>query len=119
MRGAVGNARHHSRRHRPRVAVVPRRRDPGKISPYAAPARARDLGGLPPAFIETAEHDPLRDEGILYALRLLGAGVPVELHQYPDAFHGSVELVPDAASSREALTARREALRAAFGIGRP
>ena len=90
-----------------------------EVSPYASPMLAAELSGLPPAYIETAEHDPLRDEGILYALRLLNAGVPVSLHQYPDAFHGSVELVPDAASSHEALTARREALRAAFGIGRP
>lgn len=88
----------------------------GEVSPYAAPARARDLRGLPPAFIETAEHDPLRDEGILYALRLLGADVPVELHQYPDAFHGSVELVPGATPSQHALAARRAALRRAFGV---
>jgi len=52
-------------------------------SPHAAPARAGDLSGLPPAYIATAEFDPNRDEGITYALRLLQAGVPVELHQWP------------------------------------
>lgn len=56
---------------------------------YAAPARMEDLSGLPPAYITTCELDPLRDEGIGYALRLLQAGVSVELHTYPGAFHGS------------------------------
>jgi acetyl esterase len=52
-------------------------------SPDAAPARAADLSGLPSAYIATAEFDPLRDESIGYALRLLQAGVSVELHQWP------------------------------------
>ncbi|MCX4736766.1 alpha/beta hydrolase fold domain-containing protein [Streptomyces sp. NBC_01363] len=49
-------------------------------SPYAAPAQADDLSGLPAAFIATAEFCPNRDEAV-YALRLLQAGVSVELHQ--------------------------------------
>ncbi|NIB38999.1 alpha/beta hydrolase [Pseudomaricurvus alkylphenolicus] len=57
-------------------------------SPYAAPARANDLGNLPPAYILTAEHDPLRDEAIIYAMRLLQAGVSTELHQVPATVHG-------------------------------
>lgn len=72
------------------------------VSPYAAPARATDLTGLPPAYISTAELDPLRDEGILYALRLLEAGVSVELHQFPGTFHGSL-MVTGAAVSRRAI----------------
>jgi acetyl esterase/lipase len=71
----------------------------GDVSPYAAPARATDLAGLPPAYVSTMEFDPLRDEGIIYAMRLLEAGVPVELHQYPGTFHGS-SLVTTAAVSR-------------------
>ncbi|MFK8019833.1 MAG: alpha/beta hydrolase [Pseudomonadales bacterium] len=57
----------------------------------AAPSRANvsDVKGLPPAFITAMEFDPLRDEAIYYALRLLEAGVPVELHVYPGTFHGS------------------------------
>lgn len=55
---------------------------------YAAPARMADLAGLPPAYVVTCELDPLRDEGIAYAARLLAAGVSVELHSYPGAFHG-------------------------------
>ncbi len=64
---------------------------------YAAPARAKDLSGLPPAYVTTMEFDPLRDEGIEYALRLLQAGVNVELHSYPGTFHGSSMANPSAA----------------------
>jgi acetyl esterase/lipase len=82
---------------------------------YAAPARATDLSGLPPAYISTAESDPLRDEGILYALGLLQAGVSVELHQFPGTFHGSA-LVTTAAISRRAQAESVVVLRRALGI---
>ena len=66
---------------------------------YAAPARARELSGLPPTYVDVCEFDSLRDEGIGYAQRLVQAGVPVELHLYPGTFHGSSR-VADAAVSR-------------------
>lgn len=86
-----------------------------EVSPYAAPARAEDLTGLPPAYISTAENDPLRDEGILYGLRLLQAGVSVELHQFPGTFHGSA-LVTTAAISKRAQQESGAVLRRALGI---
>ncbi len=70
-------------------------------TPYAAPARAADLSGLPPAHIATAEFDPLRDEAIGYGVRLLQAGVPVELHQWPGTFHGSQAIVSADVSQRQ------------------
>ncbi|MFJ6755727.1 MULTISPECIES: alpha/beta hydrolase [unclassified Streptomyces] len=70
-------------------------------TPYAAPARAADLSGLPPAYIATAEFDPNRDEDIDYALRLLQAGVSVELHQWPGTFHGSQAILSAEVSQRQ------------------
>ncbi|MBF6170850.1 alpha/beta hydrolase [Nocardia blacklockiae] len=68
---------------------------------YAAPARATDLSGLPPAYIASAEFDPNRDENIDYAVRLLHAGVPVELHQWPGTFHGSQAILSAEISQRQ------------------
>jgi acetyl esterase/lipase len=82
-------------------------------SPYAAPARAADLSGLPPTYIATSEFDPLRDEGICFALRLLEAGVPVELHQWPQTFHGSQAILSAAVSQRQ-ISELTDALRRAL-----
>jgi acetyl esterase len=70
-------------------------------SPYAAPARASDLSGLPPAYITCAEFDPNRDEAIAYAQRLLEADVPVELHQWHGTFHGSQAILSAEVSQRQ------------------
>ncbi|HEX7095319.1 MAG TPA: alpha/beta hydrolase fold domain-containing protein, partial [Acidimicrobiales bacterium] len=70
------------------------------VPAYAAPARATDLSGLPPAFVSVGTVDGFRDEDIEYAMRLNQAGVPTELHVYPGAPHG-YQIAPTAAVSRQ------------------
>lgn len=86
------------------------------VPAHAAPARASSLAGLPPACVTVMEFDPLRDEGLHYAQRLLQAGVSVELHAYPGTFHGS-SLITEAAISRRQWTDSCAAL--ARGLGLP
>ena len=85
----------------------------GPVSPYASPSVAEDLSGLPPAYVSVMEFDPLRDEGLTYAMRLLEAGVSTEIHAYPGTFHGS-SMVADAQVSlntaRDAAAALKKAL---------
>ncbi len=73
-----------------------------------------ELSGLPPAFIGTAEHDPLRDDGARYAELLSAAGVPVELRNEPTMVHGYVSfglVVPTAAeATNRGLAALKKAL---------
>jgi acetyl esterase/lipase len=59
-----------------------------EVPAHAAPARAEDLSGLPPALVIVGGADGFRDEDITYALRLNQAGVPCELHVLPGAIHG-------------------------------
>jgi len=63
--------------------------EPGSegVSPYAAASRAEDVSGLPATFISTGALDLFLEEDLEYARRLMRAGVPVELHVYPGAFH--------------------------------
>ncbi|KAA1415956.1 alpha/beta hydrolase [Nocardioides humilatus] len=85
--------------------------DPGRrTDPYASPLLAADLKGLPPAFILTAECDPLRDEGEAYGRRLEGAGVPVRVHRASGHVHGSTYLTRFMPSARAALAATTAAL---------
>ena len=70
------------------------------VSPYAAAARAKDLSGLPSAFIAVGELDLFLDEDIEYAQRLLQAGVSTELHVYPGATHGFDSILTAAVSKR-------------------
>ena len=77
---------------------------------YAAPARAENLAGLPPTFIDVGELDLFRDEDIQFAARLIQAGVPTELHVYPGAYHASEVFAPESALSQSILARRTEAL---------
>lgn len=76
------------------------------VSPYAAPARAADLTGLPPAYIDVGDLDIFRDEDIDYARSLLAAGVPTELHVFPGCPHGFEVVAADLSVSRQALDNR-------------
>lgn len=88
--------------------------DPSSLPVTLAPANAVDFSGLAPAYIGTAEHDPLRDDGARYAELLSAAGVPVELSNEPTLVHGFVSfalLVPAAAeATNRGLAALKKAL---------
>jgi acetyl esterase/lipase len=80
------------------------------VSPYAAPARATDLSGLPHTYIDVGNAESFRDEVLDYAHRLSTAGVVVDLHMWGGAFHGFDYAVPHAALSRAASGTRHEFL---------
>jgi acetyl esterase/lipase len=81
------------------------------VSEYAAPARATDLSGLPPAFIDVGSAETFRDEDVAYATRIWQAGGEAELHVWPGGFHGFTGMVPDAALSKAATAAQLTWLR--------
>ena len=81
------------------------------VSPYAAPARAEDLAGLPPAYIEVGQLDAFRDEDIAYAQRLCGAAVDVELIVRPGVPHDFELIAPEAEVTRRAAADRVRVLR--------
>ncbi len=88
--------------------------DPTTLPVTLAPANADDLSGLPPAYIGTAEHDPLRDDGARYAELLNAAGVPAELSNEPTMVHGFASFSPVVPAAAEATNRGLAALNAAL-----
>ena len=78
-------------------------RDEDRSSPYASPLLAEDMNGLPQAFVLTAEFDPLRDEGRLYADKLAAGGVSVQYKEYKGMIHGFVSMAAVIDQGREAI----------------
>jgi len=81
------------------------------VSPYAAPSRAADLSGLPPAFLDVGSAEIYRDETIDYAARIWRAGGVAELHVWPGGYHGYDLMAPDAAISIASRQSRIDWLR--------
>jgi acetyl esterase/lipase len=79
-----------------------------------APGRAKDLAGLPPAYIAVAGHDPLRDDGARYAELLTAAGVPVELHNAEGLVHGYLGYAGVVPAATDAMDRGLSALRRAL-----
>lgn len=89
-------------------ALLGDRRKTAEVSIYAAPSRATDLSGLPPAYIDCASAEVFRDEDVAYASLIWACGGVAELHVWPGGFHGFDMLAPQAALSiamRETRTA--------------
>ena len=80
--------------------------------PYAVPNIATNLKGMPPAFITVAAHDPLHDDGIIFAEKLKAAGVPVEVREEPALPHSYMraryESEPAMAGFKAIVTALRK-----------
>jgi len=91
--------------------------DPSKASdPYASPGLAADLAGLPPALVQTAGFDPLRDEGKAYADRLAAAGVPTDYIQYDGMVHGFMRMGKLVDRAHDGLKDGAAALARAFAV---
>ena len=80
------------------------------VSEYAAPARAADVSGLPPTYIETGELDIFHDESIEYARRIAASGTSIELHVHPGCPHG-FDRLGDIPVVRRAFADRHRVLR--------
>lgn len=86
-----------------------------RVNPYASPLRAADLTGLPPAYLVTAEYDPLREEGFAYADRLRDARVPVEHRHYASQIHAFFTFVNVLDDADKAVADAGAAVRSAVG----
>ena len=98
------------------TSLLGERRGGPDVSPYAAPARAEDLSGLPRTYIDAGSVESFRDEILTYARRLSEAGVSVDLHMWGGGFHGFDRAAAHAAISRASNATRDEFVRRALEI---
>ncbi|GAA1958218.1 alpha/beta hydrolase [Agromyces allii] len=97
-------------------ALLGDRRGTDDVSIYAAPARATDLSGLPPAYIDCGSAEVFRDEDVAYASRIWAAGGEAELHVWNGGFHGFDMMAPHAAVSRASVAARMNWVARILGV---
>ena len=88
--------------------------DADASNPYAAPSVAKDLSGLPPALVITAEFDPLRDEGEIFAQHLQAAGVPTICSRYDGMIHGFFGMPAVIDKGKQAISEAAAALKQSF-----
>jgi acetyl esterase len=86
----------------------------GLASADAAPGRTTELANVPAALITCSELDPLRDEAVDYAVRLMAAGVATELHVFPGTCHGFDAFLPEWETSQQLYALQGAALRRAL-----
>jgi len=88
------------------TAVLGDRRGTAEVSPYAAPARATDLSGLPPTYIDAGAAEVFRDEDVAYASAIWASGGECELHIWGGAFHGFYDIAQQSDLARACIAAR-------------
>ncbi|UXN33423.1 MULTISPECIES: alpha/beta hydrolase fold domain-containing protein [Micrococcaceae] len=90
------------------TALLGERKGTDDVSIYAAPARAMDLSGLPPTFIDCGSAEVFRDEDVAYATALWQACVQAELHVWPGGFHGFDMSAPDSVLGKKMISTRSQ-----------
>jgi acetyl esterase/lipase len=88
-------------------------KDRNQLPKYVSPLQRIDLKGLPPTYIETAEFDCLRDEGLLYAQKLTDSNIKVELNQTKGTIH-AYDIIEKSSITQDSIQRRVIALRQAF-----
>jgi acetyl esterase len=89
--------------------------DADRADPRISPLLAKDVSGLPPAYVMLGGYDPLHDEGLAYAEKLRGAGVAVTVADYPDLVHDFIYMQAVLPQAPEAVKQAAAALKAALG----
>jgi len=97
------------------TAILGDRRGTDAVHPYAAPARARDLSGLPPACIDVGAAETFRDEAVDYASRIWATGGQCELHVWAGGYHG-FPYFPGPKVAAAAVAARRNWIARVLGF---